>query len=97
MIRCLYHRLLALLGLSSLTLDHPKMPPARELPRHEGRRDRKEQRAVWDWSKYMWYSTHHKAPMLRGARLARTQEACSPRHLTALSKGAKVTWGELPS
>jgi len=77
----------------SLLLERPKMPEPTPKPRHEGRYDRQVQRWMWQASKWDWYTKHHKAPLLRGARLARVQDQCSPKHLTVLCRGARLTWG----
>jgi hypothetical protein len=69
----------------------PKRAPYRDLPRHEGRKDRSDQRKVWDFAQWKWYGEHNRPPMLRGKRLTRVQETCSPRHLTQLCRGARHT------
>jgi hypothetical protein len=49
------------------------------------------------WTRDLWWWQRHSSqrigpPKLTGERLARVQQACSPRHLTVLSKGARLTW-----
>jgi hypothetical protein len=70
------------------------MPTARPMPRREGRDDRKAQRYMWQYAKFFWYTEHHTAPHLRGAKLARMIRDCSPLHLTVLSRGRRASMTE---
>lgn len=56
--------------------------------------DRQRRKAInEDWR--LWRRTAQRLgpPVLTGARLARVADACSPKHLTILSRGARRYWG----
>jgi hypothetical protein len=76
-----------IIGAPSLNLERPQMPKHKAKPHRETREDRKIVR---------WYTKFARQeamrigpPALVGARLERTIEACSPKHLTITPKWQK--------
>jgi hypothetical protein len=63
-------------------------------PEYATRQARKESRWMVQYLKFLQATVKHRSPKIMGARLARLQDNCSPRHLTKLCRGAERTWND---
>jgi hypothetical protein len=64
-------------------------------PEWATRQRRKESRFIEQYAKFLRRPARG-CPVLCSDRLVRTQEQCSPKHLTTLCRGARITWSQQP-